>query len=133
MLKPKGKRNTLTRISERDKLKKLIEYALSKDASIGFDSCCANFVMSIFEELGRKDMLKYIEPCEGCAFSSYCNVNGEFFGCSFTENESTYKGVNIVSAKDFLKDVWFSEEAKLFRKKLLYNNRYCPIFDLSLR
>ena len=72
------------------------------------------------------------EPCESGLFSSYINCHGEFFVCSFSEGEKEWKdGINVLDCGSFLEDVWYNDKVNEWRKKLLDNNRCCPIFDLG--
>jgi len=73
-----------------------------------------------------------VEPCESGLFSTYINVEGRFFPCSFSEGADDWKdGIDCTGDDfDFLKDVWFSDKVVEWRKKLLGNCRNCPIYEV---
>ena len=129
LLKPKGKRNTLTPMKSVDKMQLLIEYAKRKNVSIGFDSCSAPTVLKAARNMGEyKKFNLFVEPCESFHFSIYINTKAEVYACSFLEGENGYKPINIFETDDFIEDVWMSKEAKNFRKNM--GERKCPHFDL---
>ena len=139
MMKPKGDRNKMTSVGNMDDYKKLIDYAFSKSARIGFDSCFAPTFLSCVKD--HKDFNKFVEmaePCESSLFSSYINVDGRYVHCSFTEGEDGWHGVDVVGCDDFMKDVWYGEETMKFRELLTSQNhddiapgcRKCPVFEL---
>ena len=122
-LKPKGNRNKLTPLKDKDKWQKLIDFALSSNINIGFDSCSAPFAMQCLPN-------KYhnmIEPCESTLFSIYINVKGEVFPCSFLEDTDHYLG-NAVDTDLF--KIWNNDKAINFKKELLGCGRKCPKFDI---
>lgn len=137
-LKPKGKKNTFTQLTSLEKYKKLIDYALDNNIAIGMDSCSASNFLKVIKDNPNYDSInKFVEPCESGCFSIYCNINGEFFPCSFAEGIDGITGVDILSQDNFLKDVWFGPEISNFRKRLLSNKdcnecRMCPIFNLEI-
>jgi len=129
-LKPKGKRNNYKCV-DRKEYKRLVDCLFENNIPFGFDSCTANLFLETIENKSNYDTLKdSCEACESGLFSSYINVEGKYFHCSFTEGEKGWKGIDIVACKDFLKDVWQAEETQKFRKMLLDNKRSCPIFKL---
>lgn len=117
-LKPKGKRNTLT-VPTMDDYRKVIKSAIDKKVGIGSDSCGSGALYRVYKELGLENMVKdVVESCESFGlFSSYINVKGEYFPCSFTENEGEWEqGIDVVNCEDFLSDVWFNEKLEKYRK-----------------
>jgi hypothetical protein len=136
-LKPKGRavKNNFNKLSQ-EKFDKLFKYGLDNKISLGFDSCGAAKVTNFMNSNSPKyDFMKnYIEPCESGTYSTYINVKGNFFPCSFSEGEGEWKeGIDVSKVKDFIKDVWFNEKTKEFTKKV-HNCRECnigcPIFDV---
>jgi len=98
------------------------------DVRFGFDSCGSSKVIKFINKNPRyENMKKYIEPCESSCFSAYVNVNGIYFPCSFAENGD---GIDVLNSFDFLSDVWYHSKTIEWRKKLLKNNRNCPIYDV---
>jgi hypothetical protein len=133
LMKPKGKRNDLKQLKSMYLYEKLIEYAFDNNTPIGFDSCSAPSFLRTVKEHKDYDKLKELaEPCESSCFSSYINIKGRYFHCSFTEGQEGWEGVDVID-KDFLREVWNSEEVKKFRNELLKNDRKCPIFDIEMK
>jgi len=105
---------------------------------IGFDSCSAPkfeaAIKNISGELNEGELQRYLslsESCESSLFSAYINVLGEYWNCSFSENELDWKPVNVLEFDSFI-DVWHSTEVKRFREKLLATEvegcRHCVTF-----
>jgi len=139
-LKPKGNRNTFHKLGK-DKFKTLVDYALSKDIKIGFDSCSAPmFLEAVKDHSKYKNFEQVSEPCESFLSSLFINVFGKAVACSFLADHEGYQEIDVVNCEDFLKDVWYSEAAKQFREKLLNTEskniingkgcRSCPEFDI---
>ena len=135
-LKPKGCRNIYHQVDERQ-YKGLVNFALDNKISIGFDSCSAPmFLDAIKEHKDYQQIYQHVEPCESTLFSTYINVEGKVFPCSFSEDVRGYKGVDILKAKDFIKDVWFHPETKRFRTVVMNSKdcndcRNCPLYELG--
>lgn len=132
--KPKGKNaENYHSVLDVEKYKKLIEYCEKNNISYGFDSCSAHMFLNSIENRRDKNILKMMaEPCESGLFSSYVNCEGKFFVCSFAEGEKEWvEGIDVLGCNDFDKDVWNSKRILEWRKKLLLNNRNCPIYDLN--
>lgn len=128
-LKPKGRGVKLHQIS-REKYNILVNYAITNNISIGFDSCSA----SNFLKCDNTNQFKeYIEPCESTLFSIYINTDGLAYPCSFTEDNN---GIDIIKS-NFLPDVWMSKRFINFRDTVINNKdengcRMCPIYDLKI-
>ncbi len=129
-LKKKGRGKDFSTLSV-EKFKNIIETAFFRNISIGFDSCSYNkFKQALSPEKAKK--VEFLcEPCESALFSSYVNVEGKFFPCSFMEGEEEWKdGIDVVNCNDFLKDVWMNIRVVEWRNKLIKNNRNCPCFQI---
>jgi MoaA/NifB/PqqE/SkfB family radical SAM enzyme len=64
-------------------------------------------------------------------FSSYINVKGEFYPCSFTEGTEGWEtGIDVSKVESFLKDVWHNERVVAWRTNLLGCGRSCPIYKI---
>lgn len=118
----------------------LVRYCFDKEIPIGFDSCSApKFEAAVKDESfdmpqeQKNRLIQCSESCESSAFSSYINVHGLFFPCSFSENECGFDGVSVLDCNSFL-DVWYSADAKRFREALkartVCDCRHCPIFPV---
>jgi len=136
LLKPKGLRNVYNSVSY-EEFKDLVEYAFNSNVSIGFDSCSAPFFLKAIKEL-KNNTTEYdniAECCESGLFSSYINVDGYYWHCSFTEDNPNWRGIDVINCKDFVKDVWYHPELLRFRKVLIEQQhniasdlRTCPVF-----
>ena len=136
-VKPKGRAKGLFHSLSIKKFKKLLKECFDKKIRMGFDSCTApKFEKTIKEmDITEEDKQKFLmcsESCESSNFSSYLNVKGEYWNCSFSENEDGIEPVNVLEIDDFTKDVWYSNSVKQFRQKILETSidgcRFCPVF-----
>jgi len=137
-LKKKGRGKKFTCLSE-EKFKKLIDFAMENNISIGFDSCsCLKFLKSVRNHPDFKNFEICSEPCESSIFSIYCNVDAKIFPCSFVEEEKNWEeGLDILNTNDFTKDIWNHPRMTKFRKKLIdtanknqLKCRSCPVFEI---
>lgn len=129
-LKPKGKRNTFKGIRSLEEYKKVINYALENDIPIGFDSCSAPLFMGAIKGTKYSALDRLCEPCESYLFSMYINVEGKTVPCSFLEGLEGIEEIDMLNINDFTQDVWYNKKVIDFRKKLLSNDRKCPVFNL---
>jgi hypothetical protein len=136
-VKPKGRATTGFESLSNEQYSELVNYCLDNKLDFGFDSCSAprfeNAIkISDMSDDRKIQLLGCSEPCESSIFSSYINVIGEYWHCSFTEDETGYDCINVLETDDFLKDVWYSEPVLKFRKALIDNMvddcRYCQVF-----
>ena len=118
----------------------LVDLALKNNVKIGFDSCSSVKVFSCFE---NKPEMQFVEqsiiPCEATLESSYCDVKGQFFPCSFIEGTEGWEtGIDVVSCKDFIDEVWNNPRVEEFRNALLATTvsnstcscRSCPYYEV---
>ena len=131
--KPKGNGVGKFKHLSDEQYREIINYATERNIGIGFDSCSAHAYLRVIKD--DKDYDKKAicaEPCESACFSSYINHKGEFFACSFCENEGMWKeGIPVLEAPDFEESVWNNYQTIRFRKMLLNNERKCPMFRLD--
>lgn len=109
----------------------LVNYGMSLNVPLGFDSCSAHKFLEAIE--GREDyeqLEMLVEPCESSCFSYYINTDCIAFPCSFLEGEEGYEGIDVLKSEDFLKDVWFAKSVKRFRKALIQNSRHCLHYNI---
>lgn len=134
-LKQKGRGKSHQIVSQED-FNRIVAYALENDVPIGFDSCSS---LKFFKSLNEEQYDKYkdlIMPCESTLESSYIDVHGKFYPCSFCENiENWEDGIDVLTCNDFVEDVWDNPRTEIFRQNLLdtkkenrYNCRNCPIY-----
>lgn len=143
-VKPKGRaRNGFLHPISLEKLKGLIALANDKGIGIGFDSCTAPKVLYAVRQQNNFSLFeKCVEPCESTLFSSYINVRGDFYPCSFTEGEPGWEtGISVLECGDFLKDIWYHPRVVEFRDKLISTEnldvpscfspcRKCPVYAI---
>ena len=130
-LKRKGRGTKYTPLSQ-EMFNNLVMTAMTNDIKFGFDSCSAHkFLTSVSKLPTYKYLEKMTEPCESTLFSSYIDVKGDFYPCSFCEKVDGWEeGLSVVDCEDFLEDIWNHEKTEKFRNNLLRNDRNCPIYDL---
>lgn len=130
-LKKKGRGVGYTRLSD-EKFNHIVTYALSNNIPIGFDSCGAHkFIKAIKGHPNFEKMLTMSVPCESTLESSFVDVYGDFYPCSFSQGNKDWKtGISVLECNDFIKDIWYSERTQGFRDKLIANCRNCPIYEV---
>ena len=114
------------------KFKEMVEFVMESGISYGFDSCsCTNFLKAVKDHPNYEQFLMLSEPCESLAFSSYIDVNGNFYPCSFCENIPDWEeGISVINCEDFIKDIWASPRSLKFRENLLKCGRSCPVYKI---
>ena len=130
-LKQKGRGTGFTPLSY-EEFSKLIRHCLELGINFGMDSCSAGKMLKMIQsDPSLEKFLTVIEPCESTLMSSYINVDGEFFPCSFTEcAEEWQTGIDVVNCDDFVKDVWNHPRTEKFRNNLLNCKRFCPLYNI---
>jgi len=131
-LKKKGRGKGFDCASSKQ-FKGMIDMLLDSGISFGFDSCsCSSFLRAVKDHPNYKNFLMMSDPCESSCFSVYIDTHGDFYPCSFCENEKEWQtGISVLDCEDFIKDVWFHERTKAFRNMLLWNGRNCPMYNLT--
>ena len=136
-LKQKGRGEKFHRLSD-DKFEIIYRRCIEQKIAFGSDSCGCNKLIDAAKKYGNYERIKdYAEPCESGLFSSYCNVDGIFFPCSFSENiEGWETGIDLSKPlKSFLEECWYHDKTVAFRNKLLNNLdcnncRQCPVYKI---
>ena len=125
-LKSKGRGVHFTSISQ-GQFDVICDLMIAHKLNIGFDSCSADKVKKWAKARGLfKQFKNMIEPCESTIYSSYINERGEFFPCSFMESEPGWeKGIDVASAENLLKDVWYAKNTSIFRDKVIKCRKSC--------
>jgi MoaA/NifB/PqqE/SkfB family radical SAM enzyme len=119
------------------KYKKLIKHCQQHGIGFGFDSCSAiQYIKSIENEENSEQLMQLAESCESGIFSSYINVEGIFYACSFCEDRGEWEnGINVLEAEDFIKDVWDNFKLLCWRQRLIASEeqgcRKCLMYDLE--
>jgi hypothetical protein len=131
LLKPKGERNTLNNITNRESYVELVRHAVDSGISFGFDSCFAPIFMDIapdvFPQHKLDQILNSCEPCESFGlFSCYVDVDCNYHPCSFCPGSTEWgDGINILDVDDFVKDIWLGCRVSALRNKSLACGRRC--------
>lgn len=138
-LKRKGRGAGFTPMTQ-EHFNDVVQKAMRNDIRIGFDSCSSFKSLRAFEEVGKLQFVKdSVIACESTLESSYINVDGMFFPCSFLEGEKGWEeGLDVVNCTDFIKDIWDNPKTEEFRNSLLASTasvedvkcRVCPYFEV---
>ena len=123
-VKPKGRAKGTYDPLPADKYAMIVKLCLALNIPFGFDSCSAPRFEKAVDNMNIKPELKselkmMSESCESSLFSSYINTLGEYWHCSFSEENENVDSVNVLEANDFLKDVWHNPVVKDFRDKTI--------------
>ena len=116
----------------------LVERCKTNNINYGFDSCGSLKFFNSLSEGEYKEMGQYIQPCESTLESSYINVDGDFFPCSFTEGTEGWEtGLSVLNCENFVDNIWNNPRTVEFRNKLIEtkkNNKFgcrnCPIYTI---
>ena len=136
-VKPKGRAVDGWNTLRTSQYQELIQFCFDHNLAIGFDSCSAPKFEEAIKQMDlpdplKKRMIECSEGCESSAFSGYINVHVEYWHCSFSENEVHQQCVDVASAENFLRDIWYSPAVEEFRTKLLNSEidgcRRCTVF-----
>lgn len=137
-LKPKGRAKGNFTICDYDEYADLVKFCMDNGIRFGADSCGAPKIehgikMLDMDNKQQQSILQCIESCEVGMFSSYINVGGKFFTCSFSEGEGDWKdGIDVLSANNFIEDVWNHPKTKKYREMQISSScdgcRKCLIF-----
>lgn len=134
-LKTKGRSVGRYHQLSQEKFNNLVNFALENNVSIGFDSCSAQkFMKAIKGHSNEQQMTQSAEPCESAIYSSYIDVRGDFYPCSFSpDTEGWETGISVIECDDFLKDVWQHEKTQKFRKGVISCRnckQSCSIYEI---
>lgn len=116
-LKQKGRATKGFSPVPEEEFKKLVDVAIQQKVPIGFDSCSA---FKFLRNVNNPEQYEQsVEPCESTLFSSYFNVEGKFFPCSFIEGTTGWE--NGIDAKGF----WDHQRTVEFRNKVIQAHKNC--------
>lgn len=135
-LKQRGRGVKYNPISQ-ENFKRLVDGSMAAGIPFGFDSCSAPKFIKAIEGSKHFDQLSMCtEPCESSLFSTYINVDGIFYPCSFCEGHGEWLvGLDVLNCSNFMNDIWNHPKTVAFRSNLLdhtddNNVRVCPIFNV---
>ncbi len=141
-LKTKGRavKNGFHPLSQ-EKFDSICQYAMEHNIGLGFDSCSSLKASRAFGGKFKESII----PCESGLESSYINVDGQYFPCSFSEGLRTEEvdwttGINVLechTVEEFLDRVWNGKRT-LDSMRILEgtcsrnecNVRTCPFYDV---
>lgn len=135
-LKEKGRSIGRYHQLSQEKFDNLFKFAIDNGIGCGFDSCSAAKAFNFIDKNPQYDYMRtYIEPCEaGGKYSSYLNVNCDYFPCSFAEGNGDWKtGLSVSNCTDFMKDIWFNDKTHKFGNEVVKCRKCnigCPIYEI---
>lgn len=129
-IKPCGRAKRMDCTVSHDMYKEVVEFCMKNKISFGFDSCSATPVMEVLKEIGHPELCNCCESCESGRLSSYINVAGEYWNCSFAERTDFIKPINVLAYKHST-EWWNSDEIKRIRNLEHPACKSCPIYDLD--
>ena len=129
-IKPCGRAKNMDCKISMDYYREIVKFCLDNEISFGFDSCSATPVAKVLTEFGKGDLTKCCEPCESSKLSSYVNVKGEYWSCSFAERSDFIKPINTLEYDSATK-WWNSDEVKRIRFLKTPACASCPIYNLD--
>ena len=130
-LKKRGRAEEGFTVLSTDAFCAMVNHCILSGVPIGFDSCSAPKFEHYAKMINREDLIKYSEPCESALMSSYIDVHGNFYPCSFMEGIGLWKeGISVLDCDNFLEEVWFNERVREWRVGLMENCRNCPVFTV---
>ena len=108
-LKKKGRGEGFHVLPE-DEYRKIVDFCFDNGLPFGMDSCGANkFLRAIESRPDRDAIVSCVEPCEKLLFSTYVNVEGKMFPCSFMEGTEKWRdGIDLTGGafRDYGAEVW---------------------------
>lgn len=129
-IKPKGRAAAMDCVVPQSVYDEIVKFCLEKNVSFGFDSCSAVPVMETLRAMGRADLCDCCESCESSRLSSYINVKGEYWSCSFAEGTDFIKPVNVLEYRSAT-EWWNSDAVKAVRFCKNPACASCPVYDLD--
>lgn len=129
-IKPKGRAEKMDCTVPYSIYEELVKYCLDNNISFGFDSCSATPVMEVLKAMGKPELCASCESCESSKLSSYINVKGEYWSCSFAEGTDFIKPINVLEHSSTL-EWWNNDEVKKVRFCKNPACKSCPIHNLD--
>ena len=113
----------------------IVKKAQDLHIRLGFDSCSSAKALEAF--CFDEALSKCVISCEASRESSYINVDGEYYPCSFCEGEEGWeRGLSVLecnSEEDFVEKIWNNPRTLSFLDRLNattdnHSCRHCPMF-----
>jgi sulfatase maturation enzyme AslB (radical SAM superfamily) len=121
-----------------DQFDETIRLLMDAGVRFGMDSCEGpKFLKTIKSWLERGELTQEeyrsleqrVEPCESFScFSSYVNVEGVYYPCSFCEGIG--QGFHVLETRDFIRDVWNGRYMMELHERSVANERSCIYFNV---
>jgi sulfatase maturation enzyme AslB (radical SAM superfamily) len=130
-IKPKGRASHMDCIVPKEIYKEIVTFCMDNNIGFGFDSCSAYPVMEVLKELGKPELCDAAEPCESGFFSSYINVYGFYWNCSFAEGRTDFiLPINVLEYPS--STIWWnSDKLDKIRNYKTPACKSCPIYNLD--
>ncbi len=131
-LKQKGRGVSYTPLSQ-EKFTKLVKTCMHEGIPFGFDSCSGyKFVDAVKNMPNSRSLIEMCEPCDSTIQSIYFSAKGDYYPCSFCEDN--FEPINISEVRSVF-ELWQRQEVLDFRSRLLNNTdkngvRCCPMFNV---
>lgn len=130
-IKPKGRACHMDCVVPHEIYTEIVTFCMDNNISFGFDSCSAHPVMEVLKEIGKPELCDSAEPCESGFFSSYINVYGSYWNCSFAEGRTDFiMPINVLNYPS--STIWWNSEV-LDKVRNCKNPacKSCPIYALD--
>lgn len=137
-LKQKGRGVHFNRITEQQ-YKVLVDTCFERNIPMGFDSCGANKFLHAIKDRPLKErqhLEQMVESCESTLMSSFFDVYGNFYPCSFMEREGEWKqGIDVTKINDFYTEVWHESRVEKWRNAAIkeleqHGCNKCPYYNV---
>lgn len=135
-LKKKG-RGEMFHTCSQAHFNEIVKKAQDLHIGLGFDSCSSAKALEAFNH--DENVAKCVISCEASRESSYINVDGQYFPCSFMEGtENWCTGLSVLdcsSEEDFIEKIWNNPRTLEFMKNLNdttdeHECRHCPYYEV---
>ena len=135
-LKAKGRGTGFHKCSQ-EHFNEVVNKAQDLRVRLGFDSCSSAKALEAF--CFDENVEKCIISCEAARESSYINVDGRYFPCSFCEGTKGWEeGLDVLNCsneEDFIEKIWNDPATLKFMERLnnttdKYGCRHCPVYKV---
>ena len=137
-LKKKGRGTSFDCVSQED-FEKLMDKLRAQNIPFGMDSCSAAKFLDYLDKNPTEEnrqLKSIVESCESFMWSSYINVKGVFYPCSFMEGEGEWRdGIDVTKINSFKDEVWLSDRGKKWRSDMenclkCKGHTQCPYYQV---
>ncbi len=118
--KDKSRCGLMQPVTNMETFSALMGYAQQRNVALGFDSCGAPmYLKHINGDANEAKLRECVDTCCACLWSSYFNVYGYYYPCSFLEGEAQEgwsDGIDVLCCNNFMRDVWFHPRVVEYRQ-----------------